>query len=154
MTPDEILALLLINISIATSVLRQLGFVISRAALGGKSLHITSYTCASEYMKTYRQAQLVSVGRPLSSACSHRASVLIAELTTQCLCSVCPVSAEGVTQRSTRLSLTALGTAGEEVSGHFSLPLHLHHTSTVQLVAIVDQHVVEVRGHLREDTEI
>lgn len=32
MTLDEILVLLLINISIATSVLRQLGFVISQAA--------------------------------------------------------------------------------------------------------------------------
>lgn len=98
--------------------------------------------CASEYMTTYRQAELVSVGPLLSPVCSHCASVLIAELTTQSLCSLCLVSAVGVTLRSSFLLLTAWRAAGEEVSGHLPLPLHLDNTSTVQLVSVVDQHVV------------
>lgn len=83
-----------------------------------------------------------------------RASELITELTTQSLCSLCPASAVGVTLRSALLLLTAWGAAGEEVSGHLSLPLHLDNTSTVQLVSVFDQHVVQVCGHLREDTDI
>ena len=86
--------------------------------------------------------------------CSHRASVLIAELTTQPLCSLCLVSAVGVTLQSASPLLTARGAAGEEVSGHLALPLHLDNTSTVQLVSVVDQHVVQVGGHLRENTDI
>lgn len=98
--------------------------------------------CASEYVTTYRQAKLISVGRLLSPVRSHRASVLIAELTTQSLCSLCLISAVGVTLRSACLLLTARGTAGEEVSGHLPLALHLDNTSTVQLVSVVDQHMV------------
>lgn len=93
-----------------------------------------------------------------SPVCLHHAwrawAPLIAELTTLCLCSLCLVSAVGVTQRSACLSLTAWGTTGEEVSGHLPLPLHLDHTSTFQLVSVVDQHVVQVCGHLRKDADI
>lgn len=100
--------------------------------------------CASEYVTTYRRAELVCVGPSpgCPPVCSHCDSVLIAELTAQSLCGVWLVSAVGVTLRSASLSLTARGTAGEEVSGHLPLPLHLDNTSTVQLVSVVDQHVV------------
>lgn len=109
-----------------------------------------SYMCASECVTTSRQAELVSVGRLLSPVCLRWASVLIARMTTQSLCSLRLISAARV-----RLPLTAArGTAGEEVSGHFTLPLHLDNTSAVQLVAVVGQHVVQVRGHLRKDTDI
>lgn len=97
--------------------------------------------CASDNIQT--GTELVSAGPVFCPQCvSHRASVLIAELTTQSLCSLCLISAVGVTLRSACLSLTARGTAGEEVSGHLSLPLHLDNTSMVQLVSVVDQHVV------------
>lgn len=46
MTPGGILVLLLINTSIATSILRQLGFVISRAAWGEAFKHEQRPTCA------------------------------------------------------------------------------------------------------------
>lgn len=49
MTLDEILALLLINISIATSVLRQLGFVISSLEQlegGRESLYSSRTSCS------------------------------------------------------------------------------------------------------------
>lgn len=54
------------NTSIATSDLRQLGFVISWAAWG-KSLQKkkTSYICACEYWTACRQAALVCTGRHL-----------------------------------------------------------------------------------------
>lgn len=83
--------------------------------------------------------------------CSHRTSVLIAELA---LCILCLVSAAGVTLWLASLLLTARGTASEEVSGHLPLPFHLDDTSTVQLVSVVDQHVVQVSGHLREGADI
>lgn len=51
-------------------------------------------------------------------------------------------------------TLSRLRAAGEEVSGHFALPLHLDETSTVQLVSIAVQHVVKVRGHLSKDTDV
>jgi len=141
--------------SIATSLLRQLGFIISLAAWKRKrkSLQMWKppYMCASEYVTRDR---LVSDSHLLSPECLHRASVLIAELTTQSLCSLCRTNAVGVTLLSAGLSLTARGTASEEVSGHLPLPLHLDNTPTVQLVSVVDQHVVQVCGHLGENRHL
>lgn len=145
MTPGEILVLLLINTSIPTSVLRQLGFEISRAAWEKKrKLHAgtASCMCACEYSTTWRQAAFICTGRRLFPLWLHRALVLIAKLTTPSLCSLCLASAVGVTLRSASLPLTAWGAACEEVSGHLALPLHLHNATTFQLVSIADQHVM------------
>lgn len=49
------------------------------------------------------------------------------------------------------LSLTTRRATGEEVGGHLPLPFHLDKTSTVQLVSVVGQHMVQVGGHLGED---
>ena len=145
MTPDEILILLLINTSIATSVLRQLGFVISQAAWGGGGGHLIMWRQA-------RRAELVSAGLLLSLVCSHRLSP---GWTLKSLCCSLSCQCNGShSVGSPALLLTARGTAGEEVSGHLPLPLHLDDTSVVQLVSVVDQHVVQVCGHLREDTDI
>lgn len=105
--------------------------------------------CACYYVTTSRQAKLVSAGRRLSPVCSHRRAELSASLLLSVL-SVQWVSLCG----PAGLSLTARGTAGEEVSGHLPLPLHLDNPSAVQLVSVVDQHVVQVCGHLREDMDI
>lgn len=108
----------------------------------------TPSICASEYVATY---SLVSAGLLLSPECLHHASSWPLSVS---LCSLWRISGVGVTLRSNGLSLTTWGAAGEEVSGHLSLPLHLDDTSTFQLVSIVGQHVVQVCSHLRDDTDI
>lgn len=46
-------------------------------------------------------------------------------------------------------SLAVRGAAGEEVGGHLALSLHLDQAAKIQLVAVADQHVAQVCGHLR-----
>lgn len=89
-----------------------------------------------------RQALLVGAGR------HPFAHLLNLVLTLECLCSLCC----GAPPRTH--TLPSLRAAGEEVSGHLALPLHLDETPTVQLVPIAVQHMVKVCGHLTEDTDI
>lgn len=137
MTPDGILVLLLINTSVAASFLRPLGIHLLLSGSSRQSLQ-------SENVTRRGLLSLMTTSCPWRSSPSRALS----------LSAVPAVSAQWEsTCGRLPLSLTARGTTSEEVSGHLSLPFHLHHPSTLQLVSVVGQHMVQVSGHLGKDMD-
>lgn len=151
MTPDEILVLLLIKHKHSHFCPKATGLRDFSSSLGESLQTWTmSYMCA--WVCDNIQTGQTCLCQPLSVP-SVFASCFIWLLSLSTV-SVLSVQWESHCGRLASLSLTARGTAREEVSSHLSLPLHLDNTSTVQLISVVDQHVVQVCGHLREDTDI
>lgn len=127
------------------------------AARGGKKPSYVEkiYACACGYSTTRRQALLVVAGRHLLLFAKCLAAQPGADPWVFLQPLPLPVQRESRCGRPPPpFTLSRLRAAGEEVSGHFALPLHLDETSTVQLVSIAVQHVVKVRGHLTKDTDI
>lgn len=115
------------------------------------------YACACGYSTTRRQALLVVARRHLLPFAKCLAAQPGADPWVFLQPLPLPVQRESRCGRPPPpppFTLSRLRAAGEEVSGHFALPLHLDETSTVQLVSVAVQHVVKVRGHLTKDTDI
>lgn len=114
------------------------------------------YVCAFGYSTTRRQALLVVAGRHLLPFAQCLAAQPGADPWVFLQPLPLPVQRESrhAMVATPHLTLPRLRAAGEEVSSHFALSLHLDQTSTVQLVSIAVQHVVKVCGHLTKDTHM